>query len=1218
MAEAQEVALAALLAQAESETLDFKATVYDLNDESSCLTLIKDVISMANTPRDSAAHIVLGVRKHPDGKAEVVGVDRHPDEADLQAQFVTRVYPIPSFSYRPVTVDGKSLAVIDIPAVRVGPCLPVRDWGGGMRQWQVYFRRGSRNDVATGQDMARIFAWFGAPPGVPLASAGMDAEWQQLVDELDGFAPGRRYVLLLSPHLRAGHEDLKALGRLPWDAVFDFDADGDRTGLLSVCRAALEERRSLHLATLRDRQTLNLGAATYWFFARGLTGREGTTELGPWRSWHKAYGAALAEQLRRLAAAALPQPVTCVALWYDHSLQRHLQTALEAMDASFGDALKLVVVTDDPAQVHPTTSELGAVTLAIPFHQFCSGIATSLAPDRVTSVGDVVLPSSSGAFIRMNARDWHWLAEELDIVDLEAGVAAPPNRSIGREFLRGAEIVWYELGLHYDIDRDLTDAIQQQVEMELSRRRISRINLYHAPGAGGTTVARRILWNLHRRYPCCVLRNTVPVETAERLFRLGSLTGLPIVLVVDGAQVGERQLDELYDYLRGRNIAVVVVQVLRRHTEQARRMRTFYLKAELSPTEADRFAHAFAREEPQRMREIQNLLASPDPRVRSAFYFGLQTFRTDFLGLQPFVAARLASLTAPQTKVIGFIALAHHYAQRSLPNQAFAPLLGLPANRVVSVEAVLPTATLELLVSGEGNRCRTVHEVVSEEILQQLLWPQAGDRRLWKQNLSAWAIEFAEFCAGGGPVASDELQEVARRTFIYRDNIELLGTERSAARQFSKLLEDIPSVEGRLEVLRHLVELFPHEPHFWAHLGRFYSSELGEYEKALECVERAIGLRSDDGVLHHMRGMALRQRAYRLMDEQANLTEVVAVAKDATESFARARDLNPDDDHGYISEVQLLAKVLDFSGRRYPGGVAGYLESPSADPFIRECFERAEDLLERVRRNREGQGASPYEEDCRAKLDALYGLHDRALQIWDGLLARQGVYRPPVRRQIVWTYLARRGRSWDGVPTREVDRIVSLLQDNLQEEPHSDTNLRLWVQAVRRSTHPPTIEAVIERVGYWRTNADSLEACFYLYVFYVLAALDGSVLARDNAMRFIDESRTRARFRRNRTKSFEWLGSGTGVGRLVHHSQLGEWLPETEFWESTGSLARVSGRIAKIDAPQAGQIEVKGGLPAFFVPGRGDYARGRSENQRVTFFLGFSYDGLRAWEVKDE
>jgi hypothetical protein len=117
-------------------------------------------------------------------------------------------------------------------------------------------------------------------------------------------------------------------------------------------------------------------------------------------------------------------------------------------------------------------------------------------------------------------------------------------------------------------------------------------------------------------------------------------------------------------------------------------------------------------------------------------------------------------------------------------------------------------------------------------------------------------------------------------------------------------------------------------------------------------------------------------------------------------------------------------------------------------------------------------------------------------------------------------------------------------------------------------------------------------------------------------MRFLEECKTLARFRRNRTKSLEWLGPGTGVNRLVHQSRLGEWEKDKEFWENPSLLERVTGRISKIGEPQSGQIEIHG-LSAFFVPAKGNYFRSHDENKAVSFFLGFSYDGLRAWEVHD-
>jgi tetratricopeptide (TPR) repeat protein len=471
-------------------------------------------------------------------------------------------------------------------------------------------------------------------------------------------------------------------------------------------------------------------------------------------------------------------------------------------------------------------------------------------------------------------------------------------------------------------------------------------------------------------------------------------------------------------------------------------------------------------------------------------------------------------------------------------------------------------------------------------------------------------------------IPSEKMLDLVRRTFIYRNNLDVLGTERVASptlQYFSQLLQDIPSSEGRLETLKRLTQLYAEEAHFWAHLGRFYASQLQDYDQALKSIEQAISLtNAEDPVLHHMKGMAIRYQINSLVAEKSEIQTVVNFAKVASSAFEEARKLRPDDEHGYISEVQLLAKILDYAGTQHKNGILSYLATSSVDPFLLTSLGRAEDLLEQVRRNREGQGEpSPLEVNCRAKLDALYGRHDRALQTWDSLLSRKDIYHPPLRRQMIWTHLARHDRSWNQLPIRDLQRITSLLEENLQEEPSNDKDLRLWIQAVRYSKHPPTLEAVIERVGYWKANSGTLDSVYYLYSLYVLLALQGSAQAKDNAERYREECRQMARFRRNNTNSFEWLGAGSGVSSLIHHSELGKWKTEIEFWEITEKLLRVQGRVNRVNAPQQGYIELKGGLLAFYVPARSNHSRGRSENQSVECYLGFSYEGLRAWDVKD-
>src|SRR5437899_840091 len=60
-----------LLQRMEDETLDFKARGYDLTDEGSRFSFVKDVLCMANTPRDTTSFIVLGVKKYADGSYDL-------------------------------------------------------------------------------------------------------------------------------------------------------------------------------------------------------------------------------------------------------------------------------------------------------------------------------------------------------------------------------------------------------------------------------------------------------------------------------------------------------------------------------------------------------------------------------------------------------------------------------------------------------------------------------------------------------------------------------------------------------------------------------------------------------------------------------------------------------------------------------------------------------------------------------------------------------------------------------------------------------------------------------------------------------------------------------------------------------------------------------------------------------------------------------------------
>jgi len=759
-------------------------------------------------------------------------------------------------------------------------------------------------------------------------------------------------------------------------------------------------------------------------------------------------------------------------------------------------------------------------------------------------------------------------------------------------------------------------SVMSRVEDDLRRRQTVRINLYHSPGSGGTTLGRRIAWDLRGKFPVSTLKRCAARDTADRIAKVAALTESSVLVVVDGGQHSARDIDDLYDALRAAQTPAVVLQILRRFRPQQMGNRQFWLDASLTAAEADRFRDAYTTAAPDRRGALARLARGKNDGQRNAFFFGLTAFGQNFRGLSSHVQNRISGLTDEQRRVLGYIAIAHYYGQQSVPAHAFVTLLGLPQSRSLDFGAIFDTDSekaLELLVESHRREWRTSHQLVALEIMQQLLSPENGqeDEKVWRQSLSRWGRDFASFCQQGDHPKSDRLLELVRRVFIYRDNVEVLGTERAAQQQFAHLVEEIPSSHGQIEILTHLTGCFPLEAHFYAHLGRLFSRN-DETERALVCIDSALSIQPGDHVLHHMRGMILRENMRARANEPVDV--LIDIAKKATESFEEARLLRPDQEHGYISEVQMLIYLVDQAGSNRRAVVRDVLTRPQADPFLKRSLERAEDLLDRVHHLYVGEAPSRYVLECRARLQTFYGDYQTALQAWDSLLSRPEVAKPPVRRQIVWTLLRRHDSAWNKLSNREIDRIRSLLEDNLEEDNRDSTSLRLWLRTIRQSRVPPSLDSIIEKVSYWKVNTGTLDAAYYLYVLHTLRALGGSIQGMADAERALEECRTLARFRRDRTRSYEWIGPGEGIGALVHQSRLGDWAED--FWGSAEILARVNGRIRSIDGPQKGIVELSGGVTAFFVPAKAGFHGSRDDNLSVDCYLGFSYDGPRAWEVR--
>ena len=315
--------------------------------------------------------------------------------------------------------------------------------------------------------------------------------------------------------------------------------------------------------------------------------------------------------------------------------------------------------------------------------------------------------------------------------------------------------------------------------------------------------------------------------------------------MVDGSEIAERAVRRTLQTLRGQNVPVVLLQVLRRFTEQKEKQRAFYLQSELRPQKRRGSSKSFpGKRLPRRSDSKRSALHRTKrfaPRSTSVWsrsairLLGARGVR-DGAHREPIAPAEAKSWRFSPYHTITLRGPCRH--------RPSLQCLACQKTRWSNLRRFFPIETSELLIEVEPGLWRTVHNLVALESLEQILWPGDGkDRRLWRQNLSAWAIEFADFCRGDDPLPrARSCWKSQEDVFIYRDNSDLLGTEKAGSPSFARLMEDIPVLEGALEVQRKLVEIFPEEAHFWAHSGRFTACECVTQGAPQKCLHQSCNI----------------------------------------------------------------------------------------------------------------------------------------------------------------------------------------------------------------------------------------------------------------------------------------------------------------------------------------------------------------------------------------
>lgn len=1047
--------------------------------------------------------------------------------------------------------------------------------------------------------------------------------WDLLYTACDRFNTNERnYILVIGPNNKVDCSYLKNLSIPKWNLIIDFDYNSEQNGFFNCAYNDVEvSPHKIKASDLTDTNSFSRFANShYHYFANNFKG-SGIPEPRDYSDWNRKFGKNTEIFIKSFSEVLSNQKNIVVILF---NSRRHINFLCEKFEQLLDINTSFIFANDFNDELQQVCDDFNGVKVNISIPEIAEGLSTVSSNFRKINPnkGQILVPfmekSVSDTTGVLTAAEYAQLEEYFEVV--HKGL---PDVDLDdedrRSFLIGEnKISWFGLKHRFDVERQkFNTKFLKPIEKVIESGR-GKIYLNHEAGFGGTTISRRIAWEIHNDYPTLILKNYRDIKIRESLIKLHEKTRKTIFVIMEVPQsISLDDVDSLYKSIpQARPIVFLIVKRGKANSnalvvsdwgnDTIDLINTYkpYLK-EYSNTEIRL----------QKEKELDEIWNSTDSLKKTPFYIGLLTFEEKFSAIKDYIKKFILEVAnkEEQKKVLIYLSICYDYLGQGLPSSFFKKLFKVSDKGIISLESYFSpdSSIVESLLSSsqEGtHKFWTIrHFFLARELKKQILSGSSDNPEIWRQSLADICVKFIEDSVSDSNT-TEYIQETLQKLFI--------GNRKDrAGEDFTTIINDIESIDGKERVFLSLKESYPDNPHYCSHLARFYAYHNKNREKALQFANEAIRLSeiegNQDSLLYHIKGMCLRSIAYDEMTkhrkakfQNIEITEdeynevIERLVPEAAYQFELSREIaqkqNRLDEYGFIAHIQLLISAIDYAVT-ISGKTKADFFNQNIDPFS-DWLDLAESLLEEVRRINLDDDDSGKIEDCVNDIMAFYENYEQILQNLRSQLEK-GKNPTRTRRQIVRTYFRTKEDYFKD--TKTINNILSLMEQNIENEPDNEKNFYLWFQAARHSK--VSIDDALSKLSKWKANSTSVDAVYYFYILKVFRALQGYTDATIDAFNLIKECKSKGR---SNIATLEWYGKGNDLTKFVSRKVI---TPENK----DEKLELVEGYFTEYVHDGNGKITIADRLEVFFSPTQ---AKLTSDdlNSQVEFYLGFSYDGLRA------
>ena len=822
-----------------------------------------------------------------------------------------------------------------------------------------------------------------------------------------------------------------------------------------------------------------------------------------------------------------------------------------------------------------------------------------------------------------------------------------------RDFYRGArKISWRELALRKDL---LHDSYQNEIWPELKRiiaeSETPFFTIGYKPGYGGTTLLRRIAWDMHTDYPTLIIHRYLPV-CVQRLQALRSKfeTVGRLVLLIDSNDMSIADAERLFNDLRINTVPAAIIYLKRRERRHSSEKETFELK-NLNKNEihqmVDRLIDAGIENECRSNLERKRLQPPKDEMERTPFGLAMYAFDKEFVGFNSYVRNFLKE---PMQKMyhefLLYIALYNRIGDgAALDVEFFAYHMdgaktGNDAIRLLSEKDAFRNMVV-FQNSGKLSTCKMRYPGIAEEILKQLTNPNSPQTVNYLE-LSRYIQKFIHATCIRGH--NSNLEDYLKRLLIDRENDIFEGRD-----SFSRTILDIGHEGGRnwtesgtvaaRLVLKTLAECYPDNPHFAGHYGRFLSDCEGNFSEALKVLDRAISACHDssDCTLLHMKGTIYCRLADRCMQNIRGIkssggdpSQEIGVLREwiaqAHSLFESVRCYGASGVTGMLSDIKLCINVIEM-GKMIENVDTEIFFQQHINDWYSDLLDRANNLFEECEKYVEymnPEERKKYESLVNSIMLINKSSHD-CISYFEGKIKEEmSPNRIVLRRHLARIYATQASRDhWGKSSIQKTDaylRIMDLMNDNIQEDPMNTANYRQWFNAAlkSKSENEDLVNEALIKVNQWLdVDEQDSQAQLYRYMLTFLRAAIEKDTAAENRLKEYRQKlqQSASRYIARNTDAKFILTHGRGLQCLS--SQLFDM---KDFDEAKKILLPVVGRLDRKKGRSEATIRSYG-AEVFFNPLHTDGAIRDDHFESkalVTYGVLFTYDGIRAHDATVE